>query len=159
MGFVSVRLSCRVLGWRTLTQINRRHRSWRFEQSLLYDGTHSSNSQTRACAGSTPLPIGQGKVYPSNQFSFGRMTMRLIILLIALCASGVPVIAQTSECQSVPKASDRLACHDKAMPPSSRGKRATGSQTPSPQTDPDKDPLASENARLDAKINNICRGC
>jgi len=62
---------------------------------------------------------------------------------------------QTSECKSIPKASDRLACYDKA----SRSKSAGTSQTSSSLPDQAVDPLAAENARWDAKINNICRGC
>jgi len=85
--------------------------------------------------------------------------MKLIVLLVALCAFCEPAIAQTSECRSVPKASDRLACYDKAAPPNSRGKPDATSQTASPQPDQNVDLLSVENARLDAKIKNICRGC
>jgi hypothetical protein len=85
--------------------------------------------------------------------------MKLLALLVAFCALCEPAIAQTTECQSIPKASDRLACYDKAMPPMSKAKAAAASSAPStPQGQP-ADQLAAENARLDAKINNICRGC
>ncbi len=85
--------------------------------------------------------------------------MKPLALLITLCALCGPAIAQTPECQSVPKASDRLACYDKTMPPMSNAKPPSASSTPStPQGQP-ADLLAAENARLDAKINNICRGC
>jgi hypothetical protein len=63
-------------------------------------------------------------------------------------------IGQT-ECSSVPKASDRLACYDKANPPIA-GKLA---KSPTPQQVNNGDALAKENARLDARIKNICRGC
>ena len=85
--------------------------------------------------------------------------MKLIALLVALCAFCEPAIAQTKECQSIPKASDRLDCYDKAAPPTNRAKPAAASPTPSTQRDQATDPLSAENARLDAKINNICRGC
>ena len=85
--------------------------------------------------------------------------MKPVLLLVALCAFCGPAIAQTTQCQSIPKASDRLACYDKAAPPMAKGKSATTSTTPSPQRDQGTDPLSVENARLDAKINNICRGC
>ena len=85
--------------------------------------------------------------------------MKLVALFLTLCAFCGPVIAQTTECQSIPKASDRLACYDRAMPPSGKAKPAAASSTPSmPQGQP-SDLLAAENARLDAKIKNICRGC
>lgn len=85
--------------------------------------------------------------------------MKSITLLIALCMSCGPAIAQTSACQSIAKASDRLACYDKAAPPTSRSKPAATSPTPSTQQGQAVDQLAAENARLDAKIKNICRGC
>jgi hypothetical protein len=85
--------------------------------------------------------------------------MKPVALLITLCAFCGPAIAQTSECQSIPKASDRLACYDRAFPPKSMAKPASTSATPSTQQGQPGDMLANENARLDAKINNICRGC
>ena len=80
--------------------------------------------------------------------------------LLGICLSCGTAVAQTSECQYVTKGSDRLACYDKANPPLSRGKSkpAERYQAPSPQGD-QIDVLATENARLDSKINNICRGC
>jgi hypothetical protein len=48
------------------------------------------------------------------------------------------------------------------MPPTSKAKPASASSTPStPSTQQGQsgDLLAAEIARLDAKINNICRGC
>jgi hypothetical protein len=83
----------------------------------------------------------------------------LVSLIAALCAFCGPAIAQTAECQSIPKASDRLACYDRAMPPMNRAKRPSASATLSPQPGQPGDLLAAENARLDAKIKNICRGC
>jgi hypothetical protein len=85
--------------------------------------------------------------------------MKLIGMLAAFCAICSPVMAQTSECQSIAKASDRLACYDKAMPPSARGKPAPTSPVSSAQPGQFADVLAVENARLDARIKNICRGC
>jgi hypothetical protein len=91
--------------------------------------------------------------------SFRGMKMKSVALLIALCVYCGPAIAQTSECQSIAKASDRLACYDRAAPPTSRSKPSATPQTSLPQRDQPVDALAAENARLDAKINNICRGC
>jgi hypothetical protein len=48
--------------------------------------------------------------------------MKSLALSIALFTFCEPAIAQTVECQSIPKASDRLACYDKAMPPAGRAK-------------------------------------
>jgi hypothetical protein len=89
-----------------------------------------------------------------------RTAMKSIALLVALCAFCAPALAQTSECQSVAKPSNRLACYDKAMPPSTKAKPAVSSPVSSAEQPGQMvDLLAAENARLDAKINNICRGC
>jgi hypothetical protein len=85
--------------------------------------------------------------------------MKLGGVLVALFAICSPVMAQTSECQSIAKASDRLACYDRAMPPTARGKPAATAPASSAQAGQFVDALAAENARLDVKINNICRGC
>jgi hypothetical protein len=85
--------------------------------------------------------------------------MRAVSLLIALCTFCGPAIAQTNECQSIPKSSDRLACYDKAAAPAARGKPSAVSPAPVAPSGPSADLLAEENARLDAKIKNICRGC
>ena len=93
--------------------------------------------------------------------------MRVIALLVLLCTLSEVAIAQTTQCQSIPKASDRLACYDRAAPPTAMGK-PSGSPTPldkagASKTSPDQgqviDMLAVENSKLDAKIKTICRGC
>ena len=85
--------------------------------------------------------------------------MKTVALLIALCTVCGPAIAQASDCQSIPKASDRLACYDKATPPTGKAKPAAATPAPAAQSGQAIDLLAAENARLDAKIKNICRGC
>ena len=89
--------------------------------------------------------------------------MKPVALLIALFALCEPAIAQTTDCQSVPKASDRLACYDRAASPARRVKPVAASPAPvaapAAQLGQTGDLLAEENARLDAKIKNICRGC
>jgi hypothetical protein len=45
------------------------------------------------------------------------------------------------------------------MPPSTKGKPAATSPVTSAQPGQFVDVLAAENARLDARIKNICRGC
>jgi hypothetical protein len=92
--------------------------------------------------------------------------MKPLALLVALFALCEPAVAQTADCQSVPKASDRLACYDKAASPARRVKPVAASPAPaaaSPalvaQPTQSGDLLTEENARLDATIKNICRGC
>jgi hypothetical protein len=98
-----------------------------------------------------------------------RTKMRVIALLCLLGTLSDVAIAQTSQCQSVPKASDRLACYDKAAPPTAAGKPAaskapaapdkTAGSKPQPDQTTVVDMLAVENSKLDAKIKTICRGC
>jgi hypothetical protein len=84
--------------------------------------------------------------------------MKLGISLIALLALCEPVVAQTSDCQWIPKASDRLACYDRASPPLSRSKSSTMHKRATQQDGP-RDVLGDENARVEKKIGTICRGC
>jgi hypothetical protein len=108
--------------------------------------------------------------------------MRVFAWLVLLNISSAVASAQTAtQCQSIPKASDRLACYDRAAPPTAAGKPATANAptaldkpAASKTTAPDKaaaskaptdqqgtvvDMLAVENSKLDAKIKTICRGC
>jgi hypothetical protein len=86
-------------------------------------------------------------------------------LLAALIFVGCQgAAAQTPECSTVPKASDRLACYDRATPPSAAKRVSSKPKTagsPAPTTDQGTvvDALAVENAKLDAKLKKICRGC
>lgn len=90
--------------------------------------------------------------------------MRLLLLTALLLAGCQYAAAQTTECSTVPKASDRLACYDRATPPSA-AKPTTSKQkaAASSNTAPDQrqivDALAVENERLDARLKKICRGC
>ena len=91
--------------------------------------------------------------------------MKPVALLIMFCGLCGPAAAQTSECQSVPKASDRLACYDRLMPPTGKSKssamssgKASDASSSSSQGQ-SGDMLADENARLDSRIKTICRGC
>jgi hypothetical protein len=99
--------------------------------------------------------------------------MRAVALFVFCIFSG-QAAAQTSECQSVPKGTDRLACYDRAAPPtaagkptSSKGSAVSVSTVPAKpvasNAPPDQgqvvDMLAVENSKLDAKLKTICRGC
>jgi len=82
--------------------------------------------------------------------------MKIIAMVLVGAFPGL-ALAQTNECQSIAKAADRLACYDRTMPPISKSKPvALPALSPAGQPG---DLLAAENARLDARINNICRGC
>jgi hypothetical protein len=86
--------------------------------------------------------------------------MRLVLLLVLLCTTSGVAMAQDSLCQSIRKASDRLACYDKAAPPTAFEKQKPAApNTPAAQQGNSVDQLAVENKTLNAKISNICRGC
>jgi hypothetical protein len=90
--------------------------------------------------------------------------VRLIAAVILIFAFSGQLIAQTTQCQYIPKASDRLACYDRATPPSGAPKTpaVTGKTTAtSPPADQAQavDMLAVENSKLDARLKTICRGC
>jgi type II secretory pathway component PulL len=89
--------------------------------------------------------------------------MRLLLLTALMFAGCQGADAQTSECSTVPKASNRLACYDRATPPSAAKPVTSRQKTAASNTPPDQgtvvDALAVENAKLDAKLKKICRGC
>lgn len=95
-----------------------------------------------------------------------RLEMRSIALFAFVCAFPAAAAAESIECRTIPKATDRLACYDRLAPPMAAQKSrptsidtsgqqapATGSQTPL------ADMLEVENTRLNSKIKSICRGC
>jgi hypothetical protein len=88
--------------------------------------------------------------------------MKVVMFTSLLLAASQGAVAQTSKCARVPKASDRLACYDKATPPAfakavASKNKAAASDTPRDQATV-VDALAVENAKLDAKLKKICRG-
>jgi hypothetical protein len=86
--------------------------------------------------------------------------MRRFALLVAICALSQTAAAQTSECKSIPDSSTRLACYDKAAsPPAASAKPA--SRAPVSKVDGNKfvDSISAEDALMNAKLKNICRGC
>ena len=94
--------------------------------------------------------------------------MKLAISLTILCLLPRTVMAQTADCRTIPEAADRLACYDRTALSSPLEKPAmtkpataqtTQKAAPDEQPAPLADLLAAENARLDAKIKSICRGC
>jgi hypothetical protein len=83
--------------------------------------------------------------------------MRFGISLIALFALCEPVLAQTSDCLLIQKASERLACYDRASPPLSRNNLSAKHKAAARHSKGDF--LEDETARVGKKIGNICRGC
>ncbi len=84
--------------------------------------------------------------------------MRFATLLIALCTIPAIAGAQAADCRSVANSTERLACYDKATPPTAQ-RAAAPKPAMADQQAPVGDVLAVENSKLDAKIKGICRGC
>ena len=95
--------------------------------------------------------------------------MRIVPLLAFFCIFSEVALSQPPECRSIAKASDRLACYDRATPPqavdkSSASKNVAAPDKPAASTTPADhgqvvDFLSAENSKLDAKLKTICRGC
>lgn len=86
--------------------------------------------------------------------------MRLIAVFAALCALSQTAIAQTGECKLIADAAARLACYDKASPLAAPA--ASGlAKLPATKIDNGKyvDSISAEDALMNAKLKNICRGC
>lgn len=85
--------------------------------------------------------------------------MKVVALSIAICALSQAAIAQTPECRSISASNDRLACYDKAAPPAKSMLRPAASSTPKPDPSGYVDTISAEDARMNAQLKNICRGC
>jgi hypothetical protein len=89
------------------------------------------------------------------------MKFLLFTALIFVACQGA--VAQTSECSTVQKASDRLACYDRVTPPTAAKLASSKQKAAASKTSLDQgavvDGLAVENSKLNAKLKSICRGC
>jgi hypothetical protein len=89
--------------------------------------------------------------------------MRLLFSLVAVVTLGQAAIAQGQECKGIKNPSMRLACYDKAAPPVAvpLAPRPALRTDATSEVDGRKyvDPIAAEDALLNARTNGICRGC
>jgi hypothetical protein len=90
--------------------------------------------------------------------------MRIVALLISLCALSQAALlqaasARTPECKSIANPTERLACYDKASPTETSAARAPAPKAS--KADPSKyvDAISAEDARMNARLKSICRGC
>jgi hypothetical protein len=99
-----------------------------------------------------------------------RLPMRRLAVLVAVCASCPPAIAQTPNCKAEPDVDGRLACYDSApsggkstaaKPAAPVPARVPAANVPAAKADPEKyvDMIGAEDARMNAQLKNICRGC
>jgi hypothetical protein len=89
--------------------------------------------------------------------------MRFFAVLVAICALSQTAIAQTPECKSMADAGQRLACYDKSAPPPASPAAAKQPSRPAPAAKVDAakyvDRIGAEDALMNARLKNICRGC
>jgi len=92
--------------------------------------------------------------------------MRLFAILAAIFLLSPSALAATPECKTIPTASARLACYDKAALAASADKSAAakpaatgGAAAAKPGTEKYVDTIGVEDARMNAQLKNICRGC
>jgi hypothetical protein len=84
-----------------------------------------------------------------------RNGMKVIVLLIAIFGTSQAAMAQTPECRSIAARNDRLACYDKAEPAKTTLRPAAAKPAPSGYVDT----ISAEDALMNARLKNICRGC
>jgi hypothetical protein len=91
--------------------------------------------------------------------------MKVFVILVAICALSHTASAETSACKSFSDSAARLACYDKAAPPAAAAAppAAAAAKPPAPASKPDAtkyvDTIGAEDARMNARLKNICRGC
>ena len=93
--------------------------------------------------------------------------MRLFAVFVAICSLSQPAIAQTSECKAITDADTRLACYDritstaKSSAAAKPASRAVAAKADTGKADTGKyvDSISAEDALMNARLKNICRGC
>ena len=93
--------------------------------------------------------------------------MKLFAVIVAMCALCQTALAQAPDCKSITDSAARLACFDKATKaPAPAGKSATSkpvvpAKGPGSKVDAGKyvDTISAEDALMNARLKNICRGC
>jgi hypothetical protein len=96
--------------------------------------------------------------------------MKLFAMLVAGCALSSPALAQN--CRGTPDIDGRLACHDnyapaekstlpRSSPVSAPARVPARVKTSAGKPDPNAyiDQISAEDARMQAQLKNICRGC
>ena len=89
--------------------------------------------------------------------------MRIVAVLVAISALSHAANAQTADCKSLSNSGARLACYDKATPPVASPATAKPPSRAAPKANVDAaqyvDTIGAEDALMNARLKNICRGC
>jgi hypothetical protein len=82
--------------------------------------------------------------------------MRTALAVVTLCAFAQSAQAAGPDCSAIESTSGRLACYDAASPPKIK-------KPADVENDPSRAgyeaPFVAEDARMNARLKNICRGC
>ena len=82
--------------------------------------------------------------------------MKTILAVLALCAFAPGALAAAPECRVIESTMARLSCYDATYPPKIEKPVVLESD---PTRAVYKDPFIAEDAKTNAKLRNICRGC
>jgi len=82
--------------------------------------------------------------------------MKTLLVAFALGISPQSALAGERDCGTIESTGGRVACRDAAFPPKTKKPATTDTDT---SRAPYQDPLIAEDARIAAKLKNICRGC
>ena len=87
--------------------------------------------------------------------------MRFFVVLAAICGLCQAASAQTPGCKSMASQGGKLACYDKAAAPVAPTAKPASRAAPASQVDAGKyvDSISAEDALMNARLKNICRGC
>jgi hypothetical protein len=81
--------------------------------------------------------------------------MKTILAVLALCAFAPGALAAVPECRAIESINARLLCYDAKYPPKIE-KPAVAEKDPRPAY---QDPYVAEDAKTNARLKGICRGC
>jgi len=82
------------------------------------------------------------------------VTLAFVALALGTLAQGA--LAGERDCRTIESTGGRLACYDAAFPPKTKKPATIDNDISRGEY---KDPAVAEDARLAAKLKNICRGC
>jgi hypothetical protein len=85
--------------------------------------------------------------------------MKVVAPLIAMLLLSQAAVAQARECKSISGRNERLACYDSAATPAKAVERSAAAKKPEAGPSKYVDTISAEDARMNAQLKNICRGC
>jgi hypothetical protein len=110
--------------------------------------------------------VGKYQQFMAGLLGQKGIEMRLFAVIVAFgvlfqSALFQSALAQSPECRSIPDPGTRLACYDRAAPPAAATTRpiTPAVRASNPPAEGYVDSLSAEDARVNAQMKNICRGC